>query len=71
MRDRMGLFIGAAAGAITAAIVSVPCIRTWGVDGVNMALFISNGVNLLVFLLRFLFLILFNKSSKFPIRLQQ
>ncbi|MCR4705132.1 MAG: hypothetical protein K5641_03610 [Lachnospiraceae bacterium] len=54
MRDRMGLFIGAAAGAITAAIVSVPCIRTWGVDGVNMALFISNGTNFLVFVLRFI-----------------
>ncbi len=53
MRDRAGLLAGAAAGAVVAAIASMPCIRTWGVDGVNIALFIANGVNLLIFILRF------------------
>jgi len=54
MRDRMGLLAGAAAGAIAAAAVSVPCIRTWGIDGVNVTLFIANGVNLAVFIQRFI-----------------
>lgn len=53
LRDRMGLLTGAAAGMVTAAFVSWPCIRAWGVDGVNAALFLSSAVTLVLFFYRY------------------
>lgn len=53
LRDMKGLLIGAAAGVITAAAASYSCIQTWGVDGVNVTLFLSSAVTLLIFLWRF------------------
>lgn len=53
MRDRKGLLLGAAVSAIVAATVSVPCINRFGVDGVNVALYIANAVNLGIFIWRF------------------
>lgn len=53
LRDMKGLLVGAAAGVITAAAVSWPCITGMGVDGVNVALFLSSVVTLLIFLVRF------------------
>lgn len=53
LRDMKGLLIGAALGVITAAAVSYPCIKMWGVDGVNVTLFLSSAVTLLWFLVRF------------------
>lgn len=53
LRDMKGLLMGAAAGVITAAAVSYPCIKMWGVDGVNVTLFLSSAVTLLLFLWRF------------------
>lgn len=49
LRDRKGLLLGAVAGAIVCAAVSYPCILAWGVDGVNVSLFISSVVSLLIF----------------------
>ena len=54
LRDMKGLLVGAAAGVITAAAVSWPCITGMGVDGVNVALFLSSVVTLLIFLVRLL-----------------
>ena len=53
LRDRMGLLFGAAAGMAVSAVSSFPCIRTWGVDGVNVALFLSSIVTLGIYLVRF------------------
>lgn len=53
LRDMKGLLLGAAAGVLTAAAASYPCIVTWGVEGVNTALFFSSMVTLLLFLWRF------------------
>ena len=53
LRDRMGLLFGAAAGMAVSAVSSFPCIRTWGVDGVNVALFLSSVVTLGIYLVRF------------------
>lgn len=53
LRDMKGLLMGAAAGVITAAAVSYPCIKMWGADGVNVTLFLSSAVTLLLFLWRF------------------
>ena len=49
LRDMKGLLFGAAAGAVVCAAVSYPCILIWGVDGVNVSLFISSVVSLLIF----------------------
>lgn len=49
LRDMKGLLFGAVAGAIVCAVVSYPCILAWGVDGVNVSLFISSVVSLLIF----------------------
>ncbi len=54
LRDRMGLLMGAAAGTVTAGLVSWPCIRAFGVDGVNIALFLSSAVTLVLFLYRYI-----------------
>lgn len=53
LRDMKGLLLGAAAGVFTAAAASYPCIVTWGVEGVNTALFFSSMMTLLLFLWRF------------------
>lgn len=53
LRDMKGLLLGAAAGVLTAAAASYPCIVTWGVEGVNTALFFSSMMTLLLFLWRF------------------
>lgn len=49
LRDMKGLLLGAVAGAIVCAAVSYPCILAWSVDGVNVSLFISSVVSLLIF----------------------
>ena len=49
LRDMRGLLIGSVAGAVVSAAVSYPCILAWGVDGVNVSLFISSVVSLLIF----------------------
>ena len=49
LRDMKGLLLGAVAGAVVCAAVSYPCILAWGVDGVNVSLFISSVVSLLIF----------------------
>ncbi len=53
MRDRKGLLAGAAAGTLSAAAASWPCIRIWGMDGVNIVLFLSSVVTLVIFGVRF------------------
>ncbi len=53
MRDRKGLLAGAVAGTLTAAAASWPCIVTWGMDGVNIVLFLSSAVTLAIFGVRF------------------
>lgn len=49
LRDMKGLLLGAAAGALVCVAVSYPCILAWGVDGVNVSLFVSSVVSLLIF----------------------
>ena len=53
LRDRKGLLLGGIAGAAAAAVISWPCILKWGVDGVNISLFLSSAVTLLLFGIRF------------------
>lgn len=53
LRDMKGLLIGAAAGMAAAAAFSYPCILAWGADGVNVVLFVSSGITLAIFALRF------------------
>ena len=53
LRDMKGLLIGAVAGVIAVVAVSYPCIATWGVEGVNIALFLSSGITLILFAARF------------------
>lgn len=53
MRDMKGLLLGAAAGTAVVTAVSYPCIVKWGVDGVNLSLFLSSMVTLVIFAVRF------------------
>lgn len=53
LRDMKGLLIGAVSGTAAVMAVSYPCILRWGVDGVNIALFISSIVTLMIFIGRF------------------
>jgi len=52
LRDQKGMLLGAVSGTVAVAVISYPCIKTWGVDGVNIALFVSSVLTLLVFAVR-------------------
>lgn len=53
LRDMKGLFFGAFWGFAVAAVASYPCIKMWGIDGVNVVLFVSSMVTLIIFGVRF------------------
>ena len=53
LRDMKGLLLGAVVGVMAVAAASYPCIVMWGVDGVNIALFLSSGITLILFAARF------------------
>lgn len=53
LRDMKGLLLGAGWGTAAVTAVSYPCIVRWGVDGVNIALFVSSIVTLAIFAGRF------------------
>lgn len=49
LRDIRGLCVGALWGVLICLAISWPCIRIWGLDGVNLSLGVSSLVTLLVF----------------------
>jgi len=53
LRDMKGVLFGGAGGALASLLASWPCIRLWGVDGVNGALLVSGAVTLAIFAGRF------------------
>lgn len=53
LRDTKGLCAGAVCGAVVCLVLSWPCIRRFGVDGVNVSLALSSLATLAVFGWRF------------------
>lgn len=54
LRDMRGLLTGAVAGVAAVLATAYPCIRLWGVDGVNASLFLSSAVTLFILSIRFI-----------------
>lgn len=53
LRDMKGLLLGAAAGTAVVLGISYPCIARWGMDGINISLFLSSMTTLVIFGVRF------------------